>query len=281
MLEMYEVLTQPQGLTHIPRKLDFDRCISSLQHYKYQLTLVGQCGDRGCKVEDLRALSPECSVAGVLCRRRAPSQTRRSAMSPEGSVADTQQCYVAGGLRRRSAMSPEGSSQECYYEDMKEQPRLHLRRLADFMRCPFSAKEETEGVVDEILALCSFDNLINLEENKDGKLSSGIENSAFFRRGEVGDWKNYLTADMGDPLDKIIEENLYGSGLKLRYQLTLVGKRGDIESKMWRNKWWLLCIVLGPKLQEVVARVRGLGRFEARNAFDIFWNIFLLHWCNN
>ncbi|KAK2968854.1 hypothetical protein RJ640_008021 [Escallonia rubra] len=99
------------------------------------------------------------------------------------------------------------------YEDMKEQPRLHLRRLAEFMRCPFSAKEETEGVVDEILELCSFGNLRNLEVNKDGKVSTGAESSAFFRRGEVGDWKNYLTAEMGDQLDEIIEEKFSESGL--------------------------------------------------------------------
>ncbi|KAK2968859.1 hypothetical protein RJ640_008026 [Escallonia rubra] len=102
------------------------------------------------------------------------------------------------------------------YEDMKEQPRLHLRRLAQFMHCPFSAKEETEGVVDEILRLCSFGNLRNLEVNKDGKLSSGFENSAFFRRGEVGDWKNYLTAEMGDQLDEIIEEKKKRHGVGQR-----------------------------------------------------------------
>ncbi|KAK2968856.1 hypothetical protein RJ640_008023, partial [Escallonia rubra] len=86
---------------------------------------------------------------------------------------------------------------------MKEQPQLHLRKLAEFMHCPFSAKEETEGVVDEILGLCSFG----------WKIVFGIENSAFFRKGEVGDWKNYLTAEIGDRLDKIIEEKFYGSGL--------------------------------------------------------------------
>ncbi|KAK3035954.1 hypothetical protein RJ639_031377 [Escallonia herrerae] len=99
------------------------------------------------------------------------------------------------------------------YEDMKKQPRLHLRRLAEFIRCPISAQEETEGVVDEILGFCSFDNLRNLKVNKDGRVSTGVENSAFFRRGEVGDWKNHLTAEMGDRLDKIIEEKFCGSGL--------------------------------------------------------------------
>ncbi|KAK3039780.1 hypothetical protein RJ639_027093 [Escallonia herrerae] len=101
------------------------------------------------------------------------------------------------------------------YEDMKEHPQLHLRRLAEFIGCPFSPEEETKGVEDDILGLCSFDNLSKLKVNVDGKLSSGEENKAFFRLGEVGDWKNYLTTEMVDQLDKIGEEKFYGSGLKL------------------------------------------------------------------
>ncbi|XP_057962566.1 cytosolic sulfotransferase 5-like [Malania oleifera] len=102
------------------------------------------------------------------------------------------------------------------YEDLKEKPDVNLRRLAEFLGCPFSAEEETEGVVDEILKLCSFDNLSNLEVNRIAKLSSGEENNTFFRRGVVGDWMNYLTDEMIERLDQITEQKLQGSGLKLR-----------------------------------------------------------------
>ncbi|KAH0991277.1 hypothetical protein GBA52_002760 [Prunus armeniaca] len=100
------------------------------------------------------------------------------------------------------------------FEEMKEEPTLHLRRLAESLGCPFSPEEETQGVADDILRLCSFDNLSNLDVNKSGKLSSGEENSTFFRKGEVGDWMNYLTAEMVERLDCINEEKLQGSGLK-------------------------------------------------------------------
>ncbi|XP_024196598.1 cytosolic sulfotransferase 13 [Rosa chinensis] len=100
------------------------------------------------------------------------------------------------------------------YEEMKEKPGLQLRRLAEFLGCPFSPKEEAQGVVDNILRLCSFENLSNLDVNKNEKLSTGMENSAFFRRGEAGDWRNYLTAEMVEQLDRIIEEKLQGSDLK-------------------------------------------------------------------
>ncbi|XP_048440671.1 cytosolic sulfotransferase 12-like [Pyrus x bretschneideri] len=100
------------------------------------------------------------------------------------------------------------------FEEMKQEPALQLRRLAEFLGCPFSPEEETHGIVDGILRLCSFDNLSNLVVNKSGKLPAGLENSAFFRKGEVGDWTNYLTTEMVKKLDSITQEQLHGSGLK-------------------------------------------------------------------
>jgi len=68
--------------------------------------------------------------------------------------------------------------------------------------------------VDEIIDLCSLRNLSSLEINKTGKLNSGRENKMFFRKGEVGDWKNYLTPEMENKIDMIIQEKLQNSGLK-------------------------------------------------------------------
>ncbi|KAI6679875.1 hypothetical protein NL676_033756 [Syzygium grande] len=86
------------------------------------------------------------------------------------------------------------------YEEMKEDPHGHVRRLADFLGCPFSEEELRDGTVEGIVRMCSFDNLSALEVN---------------RRGEVGDWVNYMSAEMGERLDSVMEEKLHGSGLKL------------------------------------------------------------------
>ncbi|KAB1214324.1 Cytosolic sulfotransferase 6 [Morella rubra] len=101
------------------------------------------------------------------------------------------------------------------YEEMKEQPTIHLKRLAEFLGCSFSLEEEEKGRVNDILNLCSFNNLSNLEINKKGKSSMfGIENVSYFRRGQVGDWKNYLTAQMGEKCDRITEEKFHSVGLE-------------------------------------------------------------------
>ncbi|CDY31830.1 BnaC09g13190D [Brassica napus] len=52
-----------------------------------------------------------------------------------------------------------------------------------------------------------------LEVNKT-KIFNKVDRSIFFRKGEVGDWKNYLTPEMENKLDMIIQEKLQGSGLK-------------------------------------------------------------------
>ena len=66
------------------------------------------------------------------------------------------------------------------YEEMKEKPSVHLRRLVEFLGCPTSVEDDASGMVGEILKLCSFDNLSNFGVSKSGKLSSGEENRSSF-----------------------------------------------------------------------------------------------------
>ncbi|OIS95875.1 PREDICTED: cytosolic sulfotransferase 12-like [Nicotiana attenuata] len=103
------------------------------------------------------------------------------------------------------------------YEEIKEKPEIQLKCLAEFLEYPFSEEEETSGVVNEILKLCSFENLSNLEVNKNEKWPTGEDHKLFFRRGEVGDWKNYFTTEMMEKLDNIIEQKFLGSGLSFYY----------------------------------------------------------------
>ncbi|KAI3891065.1 hypothetical protein MKW98_007370 [Papaver atlanticum] len=84
------------------------------------------------------------------------------------------------------------------YEDLKNEPTTHLKRLAEFMGCGFTLEEERQGVVEDISRLCSFETMTNLEMNKTGSWKNHIENKIFFRKGE-NDWK------------------LQGSGLEFRY----------------------------------------------------------------
>ncbi|KAI3946300.1 hypothetical protein MKW98_010424 [Papaver atlanticum] len=99
------------------------------------------------------------------------------------------------------------------YENLKKEPKTQTKRIAEFTGCGFSSEEENQGVVEDISSLCSFENLKNLDVNKNGTWRGTIQNKEFFRKGEVGDWKNYLTPIMIKTLDGLMKEKLHGSGL--------------------------------------------------------------------
>ncbi|VVB15932.1 unnamed protein product [Arabis nemorensis] len=98
------------------------------------------------------------------------------------------------------------------FEELKTEPRGQLKKLAEFLGCPFSEEEEeNSGSLDKILDLCSLSNLSDLEVNKTGKTSYNVHYYSFFRKGEIGDWKNHLTLEMENKIDKIIEAKFHGS----------------------------------------------------------------------
>ncbi|KAL7606297.1 cytosolic sulfotransferase 12 [Lactuca sativa] len=106
------------------------------------------------------------------------------------------------------------------YEDIKREPSVELKKLAAFMGMPFTAEEEEGGVVEEIVKLCSFENLSNLEVHKEGGgvqmfTQLVVEYQNYFRKGTVGDWKNYLTEEMRERIDSITKAKFKGSGLTL------------------------------------------------------------------
>ncbi|KAK0596890.1 hypothetical protein LWI29_019915 [Acer saccharum] len=103
------------------------------------------------------------------------------------------------------------------YEDVKEDTSFHVNKLADFLGCPFSDVEKSRGVIEEIVKLCSFDNMKHLEVNKTGRIrGSGAKNSNFFRKGKVGDWTNYFTPSMSERMNKLMEEKFSGSDLTFK-----------------------------------------------------------------
>ncbi|XP_049404946.1 cytosolic sulfotransferase 5-like [Solanum stenotomum] len=97
------------------------------------------------------------------------------------------------------------------YEDLKIDPKKEVAKIALFLGKPFGNEEDLEIVLNK----CSLERLKNLEVNKSGSIVSYVHNNAFFRKGVVGDWKNHMTPEMEEQLDKITKLKLQGSGLEL------------------------------------------------------------------
>ncbi|KAF3338907.1 flavonol sulfotransferase-like protein [Carex littledalei] len=93
------------------------------------------------------------------------------------------------------------------YEEMMNDPIEAVTRLADFIGCPFTEEEVKQNVVVKVVEFCSFNKLKDLDVNKNNS-----KNDFLFRKAVVGDWQNYITAEMATKLDKITEERLQDSG---------------------------------------------------------------------
>ncbi|KAK1256679.1 Cytosolic sulfotransferase 5 [Acorus gramineus] len=98
---------------------------------------------------------------------------------------------------------------------MMEDPVSEVKRLAEFLGCPFSEDEEKGGRVEEIVKVCSFDSLKDLEVKRVGELQLSRmkrKNQLFFRRGVVGDSKRWLTPEMIGRLDGLTESMIGAFG---------------------------------------------------------------------
>ena len=102
-----------------------------------------------------------------------------------------------------------------HYEDMKKDLKNEVQRIATFV-----GKDLKDDVVDAIVEACTFKGMkTNPMTNCDNVPVFKKEISAFLRKGEVGDWKNYLNKEQNEYLDKVIAEKLDPVGLKMTYEL--------------------------------------------------------------
>ncbi|GFP83111.1 cytosolic sulfotransferase 15 [Phtheirospermum japonicum] len=103
------------------------------------------------------------------------------------------------------------------YEDLKDDTSFNVKKIADFIGFPFSKDEEKLGVIEDVEKLCSFDNLKSLEA---AYLEKNPDHPGYrkgiYRKGEVGDWVNYLSPAMAERVQELMEEKLSGSGLSFK-----------------------------------------------------------------
>ncbi|KAL2499838.1 Cytosolic sulfotransferase 6 [Abeliophyllum distichum] len=99
------------------------------------------------------------------------------------------------------------------FEELKEDGKKHVKRLAEFLGCPFEG-ENKEEQVEEIVKNCSFEILSNHEINKSSEMPEcfPLPYNSFFRNGQVGDYNNYLKPEMIHQIDAITRQKFHASG---------------------------------------------------------------------
>uniref|UniRef100_A0A0E0E3I1 Sulfotransferase n=1 Tax=Oryza meridionalis TaxID=40149 RepID=A0A0E0E3I1_9ORYZ len=79
--------------------------------------------------------------------------------------------------------------------DIKSDPALVVRKLADFLGMPFTKEEDDGGIPEQVVKLCDFETLANLDSWEE-------------LRRRVGDWVNHMSVEMAVRLDRIVQEKL-------------------------------------------------------------------------
>ncbi|KAK7087806.1 sulfotransferase 1E1-like [Littorina saxatilis] len=103
------------------------------------------------------------------------------------------------------------------YEAMRKENQVqHVQRLAKFLEV-----EASEDLCERITEACSFQKMKQADQSKTlpSEISSHTmtKDTKMYRKGEVGDWKNYLTVAMNEMMDGAIQEKLPGSSYTLQY----------------------------------------------------------------
>ncbi|KAK6177902.1 hypothetical protein SNE40_012774 [Patella caerulea] len=97
------------------------------------------------------------------------------------------------------------------YEDLKEDPIKEIRRLSDFL-----GVQRNEDFFEEIKEFCNFSTMKDRFKDKMG-IKDGHD--IFYRRGEVGDWKNWFTVAQNEWFDQLYREKMADSKLKFKFTL--------------------------------------------------------------
>lgn len=109
-----------------------------------------------------------------------------------------------------------------YYEDLKRDPFTETKRLAQFL-----GKDCDDQLIWDICEKCSFQNMKNAStevkqepEWKHLPPGKGKEiHKSLYRKGEVGDWKNWFTVAQNERFDAEYNERMKDSKLKFTYVL--------------------------------------------------------------
>ncbi|KAK6192555.1 hypothetical protein SNE40_004004 [Patella caerulea] len=105
---------------------------------------------------------------------------------------------------------------ELSYEDMQQNSLHHVRELAKFL-----GRHVTDELGSAIVDACSFDKLKKAnDEVKDDFLKPLFkEGLSIFRKGKVGDWKNWLTVAESENIDRVTAERMKDSQVQLKYTI--------------------------------------------------------------
>ncbi|XP_046542813.1 sulfotransferase 1C4-like [Haliotis rubra] len=114
------------------------------------------------------------------------------------------------------AAAPELPVLDMYYEDMKTDPVKAAKDIAKFLGLSC-----TDKYCEEVALACSFKKMKKVDEEmkSDGPMKIWAEGSegTFYRKGEIGDWKNWFTVAESERFDQKWNAKMKDSGFTFTY----------------------------------------------------------------
>ncbi|XP_026077462.1 sulfotransferase 6B1 [Carassius auratus] len=97
------------------------------------------------------------------------------------------------------------------YEELKQNLPEGVKKISEFFSLPL-----TDEQVSSIAGQTTFSAMLENSKKSHGKFGS-----IFFRKGEVGDWKNHFTDAQSKQMDEVFQAKLAGTklGARLKYDL--------------------------------------------------------------
>ncbi|KAG8583498.1 hypothetical protein GDO81_008445 [Engystomops pustulosus] len=89
------------------------------------------------------------------------------------------------------------------FEEMKEDFPSSLKKISEFFQLSLSEEQ-----INLVASRTSFNSMKEKSDNTHGKLGD-----SFFRKGEIGDWKNYFTEEQSKVVDAMFQKYLAGTKL--------------------------------------------------------------------
>ncbi|XP_063429481.1 sulfotransferase 1B1-like [Mytilus trossulus] len=110
--------------------------------------------------------------------------------------------------------NPEYPIHTLHYESMKQNSLNEIKRIAKFLEI-----EATDDLVQKIDDLCSFEKM-KKEKNKHEDVNEWKDKEpGMYRKGQVGDWKNWFTVAQDDLFDKFYKEKMSKSKVKMQFSV--------------------------------------------------------------
>jgi len=98
------------------------------------------------------------------------------------------------------------------YEDMKNDHAGNVARIASFLDIQADA-----ALIDKVVTLSSFQSMKSGQNTNFEWIPQKEDKPKHFRKGDIGDWRNYFSAEQSQQMDDLFMEEMNGSGLKLDF----------------------------------------------------------------